>query len=310
MRAAIYDQFGGAEVLQVREVADPPVGPDTVLVRARTTSVNPVDCKIRAGHLRDALPHHLPIIPGWDLAGVVEAVGPAVRTGLVPGDEVLGYVRRDDVAFGTAAELVPAPERALVKKPRSLDFDHAGALPLAGLTAYQCLVETLDVKPGERVLIHAASGGVGHLAVQIARSLGAHVIGTASPSANAWLTDLGVEDVLDHSAGPVSAQLHALGGRVDAVVDLVGGDALTDAPHQVRDPSRIVSVIEAEKVLGLGGHYVFVRPSRENLSALVALVDDGDLAVRIDRCFDLDDIAAAHRHSETGRPHGKIVVRV
>lgn len=310
MRAAIYDEFGGADVLQVREVADPPVGPDTVLVRARATSVNPVDWKIREGYLQGALPHHLPIVPGWDVAGVVEAVGPAVRTGLVPGDEVFGYVRRDDVAHGTTAELVAAPERSLVKKPDALDFEHAAALPLAGLTAYQCLVEALDVQPGERVLIHAASGGVGHLAVQIARSLGARVIGTASPSANEWLTALGVEEVLDHSAGPISAQLHAIGGRVDAVVDLVGGDALADAPHQVVDPSRIVSVIDPETVLGLGGQYVFVRPSRDNLAALVHLVETGELEVRVDRTFELDEIAAAHRHSESGRPHGKVVVRL
>ncbi len=310
MRAAIYDQFGGAEVLEVREVADPPVGPDTVLVRARASSVNPVDWKIREGYLQGALPHHLPIIPGWDVSGVVEAVGPAVRTGLVPGDEVFGYVRRDDVAHGTTAELVAAPERSLVEKPASLDFEHAAALPLAGLTAYQCLVEALDVQPGERVLVHAASGGVGHLAVQIARSLGARVIGTASPSANGWLTALGVEEVLDHSAGPISAQLHAIGGRVDAVVDLVGGDALADAPHQVVDPSRIVSVIDPETVLGLGGQYVFVRPSRDNLAALARLVEKGELEVRIDRTFELDEIAAAHRHSETGRPHGKVVVRL
>ena len=108
MRAAIYDQYGGADVIEVREVAVPPVGPDTVLVRAKATSVNPVDWKVREGYLQGAFPHHLPIITGWDVAGVVEAVGPAVRTGLKVGDEVFGYVRRDDLAFGTAAELVPA----------------------------------------------------------------------------------------------------------------------------------------------------------------------------------------------------------
>ena len=117
MRAAIYDNYGGADVLDVREVADPPVGPDTVLVRTRATSVNPVDWKIREGYLQGAYPHHLPVIPGWDVAGVVEAVGPAVRTGLQVGDEVYGYVRRDDVAFGTTAELVPAPERTVTRKP-------------------------------------------------------------------------------------------------------------------------------------------------------------------------------------------------
>ena len=307
MRAAIYDQYGGAEVLSVREAADPPVGPDTVLVRAKATSVNPVDWKIREGYLQGAYPHHLPIIPGWDVAGVVEAVGPAVRTGVKVGDEVFGYVRRDDVAFGTTAELVPAPERTVAHKPAGLSFEEAAALPLAGMTAYQCLVEALDVQPGERVLIHAASGGVGHFAVQIAKALGAHVIGTAGPDNQDWVRELGADEVLDYTAGPISKQLDE---RVDAVVDLIGGDALEDAPEQVRDGSRVVSVIDPDTVLGQGGHYVFVRPSRENLQALTELVESGKLAVTVAETFDLDHTADAHRFSEGGHPRGKVVITI
>ena len=306
MRAAIYDQHGGAEVLEVREVPEPPVGPDTVLVRARATSVNPVDWKIREGYLRGAYPHHLPIIPGWHVAGVVEALGPAVRTGLQVGDEVFGYVRRDDVAMGTTAELVAAPERTLARKPAGISFGEAAALPLAGMTAYQCLVEELDVQPGERVLVHAASGGVGHLAVQIAKALGAHVIGTASPANHAWLRELGADQVLDYNAGPISSQLGD--DLVDAVVDLVGGEALSDAPKQVRDTSRVVSIIDADTVLAQGGHYVFVRPSRENLQALTDLVESGRLTVTVAETFDLDHVADAHRLSEGGHPRGKVVI--
>ena len=307
MRAAIYDQYGGADVIEVREVADPPVGPDTVLVRAKATSVNPVDWKVREGYLQGAFPHHLPIITGWDVAGVVEAVGPAVRTGLKVGDEVFGYVRRDDLAFGTAAELVPAPERTVARKPAGVSFEEAASLPLAGMTAYQCLVEALDVHPGERVLIHAASGGVGHLAVQIAKALGAHVIGTASPANHDWLKELGADEVLDYNDGPISKQLDT---RVDAVVDLIGGDALEDAPDQVEDASRVVSVIDAATVLEQGGHYVFVRPSRENLQALTELVESGRLAVTVARTFGLDDIADAHRFSEEGHPRGKVAITI
>jgi NADPH:quinone reductase-like Zn-dependent oxidoreductase len=307
MRAAIYDQYGGADVIEVREVADPPVGPDTVLVRARATSVNPVDWKVREGYLQGAFPHHLPIITGWDVAGVVEAVGPAVRTGLKVGDEVFGYVRRDDLAFGTAAELVPAPERTVALKPAGISFEEAASLPLAGMTAYQCLVEALEVQPGERVLIHAASGGVGHLAVQIAKALGAHVIGTASPANHDWLKELGADEVLDYNAGPISKQLDA---RVDAVVDLIGGDALEDAPNQVVDASRVVSIIDADTVLAQGGHYVFVRPSRENLRALTELVESGRLAVTLAKTFGLDDTADAQRFSEDGHPRGKIAISI
>ena len=307
MRAAIYDQYGGAEVLQVRDVDDPPVGPDTVLVRARATSVNPVDWKIREGYLQGAYPHHLPIIPGWDVAGVVEAVGPAVRTGLKAGDEVFGYVRRDDVAFGTTAELVPAPERTVAPKPAGLSFEEAAALPLAGLTAYQALVEALEVKPGDRVLVHAASGGVGHLAVQIAVALGAHVIGTASAANLDRVRSLGAAEALDYAAGPVSEQLSE---PVDAVLDLVGGDALADAPRQVKDPSRIASVIEADTVLELGGRYVFVRPDRDGLAALTELVEDGRLRVDVAETFGLDQVADAHRASESGHTPGKVVVTI
>ena len=307
MRAAIYDNFGSADVLDVREVDDPPVGPDTVLVRVKATSVNPVDWKIREGHLQGAYPHHLPIVPGWDVAGVVKAVGPAVVTGVRAGDEVWGYVRRDDVKYGTAAELVPAPERTVATKPESLSFEEAAAVPLAGLTAYQALLEALEIGPGDRVLIHAAAGGVGTMAVQIAVAHGAEVIGTASPHNHDLLRELGAQEVIDYHQGPISAQLSV---PADAVLDLVGGEALDDAPDQVKERSRITSVVDAQKVLELGGRYVFVRPDRGHLDALAALADDGKLKAFVRERHPLDEIAEAHRRSEGGHTAGKIVVTV
>jgi NADPH:quinone reductase-like Zn-dependent oxidoreductase len=307
MRAALYDRFGSADVLQVQEVEDPPVGPDTVLVRARATSVNPVDWKIREGYLQGAYPHHLPIITGWDVAGVVESVGPAVNSGLQPGDEVWGYVRRDDVKFGTAAELVPAPQRTVARKPESLSFAEAAAVPLAGLTAYQTIVEALDVRPGERLLVHGAAGGVGQFATQIAMARGAQVVGTAGPDNHEYLRQLGVAEVLDYREARASEQLSE---PVDAVLDLVGGDALEDAPKQVKDPERIASVVDAQTVLGLGGHYVFVRPDREHLDSLRALAEDGSLKVDVAETFPLDRIADAQRESETGHTRGKIAVTI
>lgn len=307
MRAAVYDEYGDADVITVREHDDPPVGPDTVLVRVKATSVNPVDWKIRCGFLQGAYPHHLPIIPGWDVSGVVEAVGPAVVTGLEVGDEVWGYVRRDDVQSGTSAELVPAPERTVARKPAALSFEESAAVPLAGLTAYQTLVEALEVDAGDRVLIHAAAGGVGQFAVQIAAARGCEVVGTASPDNHAALRELGASEVIDYHAGPVSEQLST---PVDAVLDLIGGDALDDAPCQVKDTSRIASVIDAQKVRELGGRYVFVRPERDHLDALAALADDGRLRVGVARTFPLDQIADAHRLSESGHTRGKIVVTV
>lgn len=307
MRAAVYDEFGGADRLEVRQVDDPPVGPDTVLVRARATSVNPVDWKVREGYLQAAYPHHLPIITGWDVAGVVEQVGPAVRTGVQVGDEVFGYVRRDDIAHGTTAELVPAPERTVTRKPASLSFEEAAALPLVGLTAWQALTEALEVTEGDRVLVHAGAGGVGHVAVQIAVALGAEVVATASPANHEFLRGLGATEVVDYDAGTISEQLSS---PVDAVLDLVGGPALEDAPKQVRDSSRIASIVDAQTVLAQGGRYVFVRPDRDGLDALARLADEGKLRVEVARVLPLDEIADAHRLSEEGHVRGKVVVTI
>ncbi|MCW2700810.1 MAG: NADPH:quinone reductase, Zinc-containing alcohol dehydrogenase superfamily [Blastococcus sp.] len=304
MKGMAYDRFGGADVLRLRgDLPDPPVGPDTVLVRVHAAGVNPVDLSVREGHLAGAFPHHFPIIPGWDVAGVVEAVGPAV-VAFRPGDEVFGYVRRDDVQWGTTAELVPAPQRCLAHKPDALSFAEAGALPLAGLTAYQALTEALDIGEGERVLVHRASGGVGFFAVQIAVALGAYVIGTASPRNHGFLRDAGAAETLDYSAGPISGQLSE---QVDAVLDLVGGETLADAPKQVRDPARIASVVDPS-VLDLGGRYVFVRPDTHDLEELARMADAGQLRVPIAKAFPLDQAAEAQRLVAGGHVRGKVVV--
>ena len=306
MRGVAFDGYGGPEVLTLRDdLPDPPVGPDTVLVRVHAAGVNPVDLLIRSGGLTGAYPHHLPIVPGWDVAGVVEAAGPAV-TAFAAGDEVFGYVRRDDVQWGTTAEFVPVPQRCLAHKPRSLSFAEAAGLPLAGLTAYQSLTEALDVHEGERVLVHRAAGGVGFSAVQIAVALGAHVIGTASPRNHGFLRDAGAAEVLDYSAGPISAQLP---DPVDAVLDLVGGDTLADAPKQVRDPARIVSVVDPV-VNEMGGRYVFVRPEREHLVELGRMADAGQLRVPIARAFPLEQTAEAQELVAGGHVRGKVVVTV
>ncbi len=308
MRGAAFDEFGGPEVLTLRDdLPDPPVGPDTVLVRVHASAVNPVDVLIRAGGLAGAFPHHFPIVPGWDVSGVVEAAGPAV-TGFAAGDEVYGYVRRDDVQWGTAAELVPAPQRCLARKPSSLSFAEAAGVPLAGLTAYQALTEALEVGEGDRVLVHRAAGGVGFFAVQIAVALGAHVVGTASPRNHSFLTDAGAAEVLDYSAGPVSAQLSE---PVDAVLDLVGGDTLADAPKQLRDSSRgvvrVASVVDPS-VRETGGRYVFVRPEHEHLEELARMADAGQLRVPVARAFPLDRIAEAQELVAGGHVRGKVVV--
>ncbi|MGY1640086.1 NADP-dependent oxidoreductase [Geodermatophilus sp. SYSU D00703] len=304
MRGVAFDRFGGLDVLTVRDdLPDPPVGPDTVLVRVHAAGVNPVDLAIRQGLLAGAYPHHFPVVPGWELAGVVEAAGPAV-VDFAPGDEVFGYVRRDDVQWGAMAEFVPAPQRCLAQRPQALSFAESGALPLAGLTAYQALTEVLDVGEGDRVLVHRAAGGVGFNAVQIAVALGAHVVGTASPRNHGFLRDAGVAEVLDYSAGPISAHLSE---PVDAVLDLVGGDALADAPKQVRDRARVASVVDPA-VKAMGGRYLFVRPDAHDLEELGRMADAGQLRVPIARAYPLEQVADAQALVAEGHVRGKVVV--
>lgn len=308
MRAAFYNRYGGPEILQVGELPDPVTGPDGVVVRVAAAGVNPVDWKIRAGHLDGAFPSHFPTVPGWDVAGTVEAVGPAVREVAV-GDRVLGYVRKDHVQHGTTAELVRASERHLARLPDGVGFDVAGAVPLAGLTALQA-VEAAGVSAGETVLVHAAAGGVGSFAVQLARLRGARVIGTASEGNHDFLRELGVEPVTygEGLAERVRAVLD--GAPLHAALDFVGDSSTAVSFELVTDPSRVVSVTDAAAVLEGGGQYVFVRPDSAQLAELARLVADGSLRVEVSAVFPLEDVAAAHALSTTGHGRGKVVVTV
>ena len=228
MRAITFASYGGPDVLELTEQPDPIVGPDYVLVRVRAASVNPVDYKIREGYLQGAFVSHLPIIAGWDVAGVVEAVGPAVHDYAV-GDEVIGYVRKDSVEHGTYAELVAAHPRHLARKPTSVSFEQAAALPLAGLTALQS-IDLAGVGAGDVVLVHAAAGGVGSFAVQLAAARGARVIGTAGEGNHEYVRGLGAEPVA-YGDGLVERVRALAPEGVDVVLDYVGGDALALSPQ-------------------------------------------------------------------------------
>ncbi|MEV4465774.1 NADP-dependent oxidoreductase [Micromonospora echinofusca] len=308
MKAIAIDAYGPADLLTVRDLPDPPVGPDTVLVRVRAAGVNPVDWKVREGHLSGAIPGHFPLVPGWDAAGVVEAVGPAV-TGFAVGDEVVGYVRRDHVQYGTYAELVPAPERTLAGKPVQASWAEAAGLPLAGLTAYQAL-QSARTGAGDTVLVHGASGGVGHLAVQIARALGAdRVIGTAGADNHDFVRSLGAEPV-SYGAGLVERVRAVAPDGVDVVLDLFGGDALDASAELITRPARLISTADPEHVIRLGGSYLFVKPSTVDLGVLAGLVDAGRLTVHVQRTFPLAQAADAQRLVEAGHVRGKVVLEV
>ncbi|MEU0051686.1 NADP-dependent oxidoreductase [Streptomyces sp. NPDC006184] len=307
MKGISYSRYGGPEVLEYGEVRDPKVGPDQVLVQVRAAAVNPVDWKCREGHLDSLLDAVFPVIPGWDVSGVVVRPGAAV-TEFGAGDEVIGYVREDFLSRGTFAEYVAAPVRTLARKPRTLSFEEAAGLPLAGLTAYQVLVKVLEVKRGETVLVHAAAGGVGSLAVQLAAHTGARVIGTAGEHHHDFVRGLGGEPVT-YGEGLAERVRGLAPEGVDAVFDTIGGDTLRTSANLLAPEGRLASVADPA-VVGYGGRYAFVRPDAEDLTALAALADRGVLSVHVQETFPLERAADAHRLSERGRTRGKIVVTV
>lgn len=317
MRGVALEQFGGPEVLQLREdLPVPPVGPDSVLVRVRAAGVNPVDAQIRRGLLADVIPTWSPVVLGWEGAGVVEAVGPAV-TEFRPGDEVYGYFRKDFVRDGTYAEFSTIRDAHLARKPESLSFEEAGAAPLAGLTAWQLIDEVLRVVDDQLVLIHGASGGVGSFAVQLAKRAGARVIAVASAGNHAYLRELGADECIDYGSEDfvdIIGRRHLAG--VDAVVDLVGGETLKRSAQVVRPRGKVASIVEPPPTDGLfaeheiQGRFVFVRPDASGLRFLARAFDAGDLRVTLSDVLPLDEVHRAHNIIEIGHTRGKLVLRV
>jgi NADPH:quinone reductase-like Zn-dependent oxidoreductase len=311
MRIITQQAFGGPEVLEVGEAPVPEPLPTEVLVRVRAAGVNPVDWKTRSGKGMARVLGDPPLTVGWDVAGVVESVGLGVTT-LAPGDAVFGmpWFPRPARAY---AEFVTAPSRQFARKPPQLTFEEAAGLPLAGLAAWQILVDTANVQPGQRVLVTAAAGGVGHLAVQVAKGRGATVLGTARTVKHAALRRFGVDEPIDYTTGDVAAAATA-NGPVDVIVDLVGGSrelipALGPGGLFVNVPTAAPPDLSAA-VEQQGGRYTgfLVEPDHEGLFALSQLVEDGDLSVEVAATYPLEAAADAHRSGETGRTTGKIVL--
>ncbi len=308
MRAISQATLGGPEVLELVEMPRPDPAPTEVLVRVTAAGVNPVDWKVRAGGGFLGQP---PFTVGWDVAGVVEELGRGV-TRFQAGDRVFGMPRfpREAAAY---AEYVTSPSRQLARTPESIGDVEAAALPLAGLTAWQALVETAEVQPGQRVLILGAAGGVGHLGVQIAKARGAHVIGTARSGKHAFLHELGIDEAIDYTSEWIGDRIR----DVDVVLDLVGDEASPGALSLLRDGGLFIAVPGAgvERLRELAGGRarvtgILVEPDRAGLEALAALVETSDLRVHVERTFPLAHAAEAHELGETGRTQGKLVLTV
>jgi NADPH:quinone reductase-like Zn-dependent oxidoreductase len=238
-------------------------------------------------------------VPGYDVSGVVEAVGPGVRM-YEPGDEVFGMPLFPKPA-GAYAEYVVAPPRHFVRKPAGLDHVTAAGLPLAGLTAWQSLVDQANVQAGQRVLIHAAAGGVGHLAVQIAKARGAHVVGTASTAKHDFVRDLGADELIDYRTTDFASAT----GDLDVVVDTIAGDYAARSRALLKPGGVYISLADATDEA-----FLLVEPDHAGMLALAGLVESGQLSVTVDSVFPLADAAKAHAHGEKKASTGKIVLKV
>ncbi|MFI6443843.1 NADP-dependent oxidoreductase [Kitasatospora sp. NPDC050543] len=315
MRAVVQHGFGGPEVLRVEDVPRPEPLPTEVLVRVNAAGINPVDWKTRKGGGMAGVLGEPPFVLGWDVSGVVEAVGFGVTT-LAPGDEVYGMPWFPRAAGGYA-EYVTAPARQFARKPAKIGHEQAAAVPLAALTAWQALVDTAGVRPGQRVLIHAAAGGVGHFAVQFARHLGAYVIGTASSGRHDWLTALGADELIDYTAVRFEEAVR----DVDVVIDLVGDEhhgTSTRSLEVLRPGGLLVAVpsgvspelLAAAEARGLRASAFLVEPDGPALATIAALIDAGEVSVEVEEVFPLEQAARAHVRGEAGRTRGKLVLRV
>jgi len=307
MRAAVIRSFGGPEVFEVGEVDRPRALPTEVVVKVHAIGTNPVEGYIRSGAFPLIQP---PAILGWDISGVIDEVVPGVHR-FAAGDEVFGMPLFPRAA-GAYAEYVAAPSRQLVRKPAGLDHIHAAALPLAGLTAWQALVDIAHVQPGQRVLIHGAGGGVGHLAVQIAKALGAHVVATASAGKHDFIRGLGADELIDYR----EVDFRRAAKDIDVVLELIGGDYAARSIDVLRPGGLLVTAVErtnaalAARVTAAGRRFagITVEPDALGLGRLVELVEQHKLRVHVSHALPLEDVARAHALLAAGGVMGKVVL--
>lgn len=330
MRAAFIRRYGGNDRVEIGEQPLPEVGPGDVLVAVKAASVNPLDFKIRQGKTRSLLPYRFPLVLGNDCAGIVATTGAAVRR-FSRGDEV--YVRLAKDRIGAFAEFAVADEAIVALKPAGTSFPEAASLPLVGLTSWQALVDLARLERGQRVLIHAGSGGVGSFAIQLARHLGAQVATTASVRNAALVRSLGADIVIDHHHERFEDQV----GEVDVVLDTIGGEVQRRSLAVLRPGGVLVTIAGVPtpevarrwganamvttalwaanlrsrgiaKRRGVRFEYLFMRPDGEQLERIAALVEAGSIRAVVDRAFPLARAAEALAYSESGHAVGKVLV--
>jgi NADPH:quinone reductase-like Zn-dependent oxidoreductase len=306
MKAVRMHSHGGPEVLTYEDAPRPVPGDDDVLIRVVGAGVNPVDWKIRGGYMKQMF--SLPLIPGWDVAGIIEAKGAAVRD-LETGLEV--YARPDILRDGAYAEYIAVRASEVAPKPESLDYVEAAAVPLAALTAWQSIFDLAGLQTGQKILIHAAAGGVGHFAVQFAGWIGAHVIGTASPRNHEFLRSIGAHETIDYT----SEAFDTLVKDADVVLDTIGGETWERSWKVLKKGGIMVSTLRGPEAggpeaLNKRSAHVFVQPNAVQLGEIAVLIDSGHVRPEIEQVFPLAEAARAQDLNEQGHTRGKIVLRV
>ncbi|GAA5068837.1 NADP-dependent oxidoreductase [Streptomyces similanensis] len=309
MRAITQHTLGGPEVLTIVDVPEPQPLPGEVVVRVKAIGLNPLDARLRAGEF--PLIGQPPFILGWDISGVIEEAPQTWR--FRPGDEVFGMPLFPRAA-SAYAEVVSAPAFHLARKPASLTHVEASALPVVGLTAWQGLVDLGGVSEGDRVLVHGGGGGVGHVAIQIAKAFGAHVIATASGSKRTFVEGFGADEVIDYTAVDFTEAVR----DVDIVLDTIGGDTVERSLDVLRPGGHLVTAVaEEDSVLiakfeaaGMRFSGIAVDPDPVGLRGLVDLVQQGRLRVHVQETFPFEGVADAHRLLDGGHLQGKLVLTV
>lgn len=314
MKAAIFKSFGELDNIEINEVDRPEPGEGEVLVKVNAAGANPVDAAVARGMLKDAIPTEFPAIPGWDLAGEVVENGFSARR-FEEGDDVYAYARRPTVEKGTFAEYVAIPESYLALRPESISMKEAGGAPLVGLTAYQAIFDAGKLKEGQTLLVLGASGGVGTLAIQLAKSVGATVIGVASEKNHDYMKELGADDTVDYSDGHVGEQvasLNSAGDGIDLIIHCSRGDSLSECMEKgvLTDNGKVVSITKSkpEESWNVDYEYVFVEPNSSQLKHLAELADDGKLKIPSIKTYDLDETAEALKDVETLHNRGKLII--
>jgi len=309
MKAVRFHAYGGPEVLVYEDAPKPEPAAGEVVVKVHATSVNPIDWKIRAGHMKGFREYPMPFILGWDVSGVIESCGADV-TQWKPGDEVYG--RPDSARNGAYAAYIAVREGDLARKPAKLDHVHSAAIPLAGLTAWQALFDTAELRAGQKVLIQAAAGGVGHFAVQFAKLKGLYVAGTASGRNQDYLKQLGCDLPINYETNPFEDVVHDF----DAVIESMGGEVRKRSWKVLKRGGMMVCLIgpppaeEDAKVHGVRAAIIWGQMKADQLAEIADLADAGRVHSEIAAVFPLREAAQAHKMSETEHVRGKIVLQV